>query len=107
MQIFFLSELVKIPQTHKKTMCDTLTQRQAICLRHSKQVPCLKALQKGSFPQNASIESTVTFNSENYRSIQYLFTLQLQKAMELNCGRQKQAMYCRGGVFLSYSFSKH
>lgn len=55
-KFFFLYEPVKVTQTHKKTMCDTLThQGQAICLRCSKQVPCLKALQKGSFPQNATV----------------------------------------------------
>lgn len=56
MQNFFLSEFVEVIQTHKKTMCDTLThQGQAICFRHSKQVPSLKALQKGSFPQSTTL----------------------------------------------------
>lgn len=56
MQNFFLSELVKVTQDDKKTMCDTLThQGQAVCFRHSKQVPCLKAIQKGSFPRNTTV----------------------------------------------------
>lgn len=37
---------MEMPLTH---------QGQAICLRQSKQVPCLKTLQKGSFPQNATV----------------------------------------------------
>lgn len=54
-----------------------------------------------------SFVSTVIFNHENYKSVHYLCTLQLQKVMGFNCGGWRQAVYSRCGVFLSYSFSKH
>lgn len=50
------SELVKVIQKHEETMCDILRhQGQAICLRLGEQVPCLKAIQKGSFTQNSIV----------------------------------------------------